>query len=86
LVRDVTHEIKWALLHLKDRLLAVVAFSGSGVLILLLGFRLLRVQVIMYEMPGLSTIVTKAGRKFLGLRNLLLILLDRVKLLSLPFS
>jgi hypothetical protein len=55
---------------LKDRLLAVVTFGCSEVLILLLG-----VRTITYEMPELSTIVAKAGRMFLGLGNLLLIFL-----------
>jgi hypothetical protein len=43
-------------LLLKDRLLAVITFSCSVVLILLLG-----IGEITYEMPGLSTIVAKAG-------------------------
>jgi hypothetical protein len=38
--RVVTHEIELDLFHLKDQLLAVVAFSCSVVLILLLGLLL----------------------------------------------
>jgi hypothetical protein len=82
--RDVTHKVKLVWLHLKDRLLAVKSFSCSRVLILLLGFELLRVRAISYEMLGLFTIVAKVG-KFLGLQNLLLILLDEAGLLSLSF-
>jgi hypothetical protein len=58
----------------------VTTFSCYGVLILLLG-----VREISFEMSGLSTIVGKAGRKFLGLGNLLMIFLDDTKLLSLSF-
>jgi hypothetical protein len=50
---------------------------------MLLGFVLLRVQTISFEMLGLSTIVAKVGRKFLGLGNLLLLFLNGVELLSL---
>jgi hypothetical protein len=84
--KDVTHEPKMVWLHLKDRLLAVITFRCSSVLILLLGFVLLRVRALTYEMPRLPTIVAKAGRKFLGLRNLLMIFLDETELLSLSFS
>jgi hypothetical protein len=66
---------------LKDRLLAVIHLSCSGVLILLLGTR-----AITFEMPGLSTIVEKAGWKFFGLGNLLLIFLDDTKFLPLSLS
>ena len=59
--RDVTPEIQLALLHLKGRLLAVITFSCSGVLILLLGVVLLRVRALICVMPGLSTIVANAG-------------------------
>jgi hypothetical protein len=83
--RVVIHKVKYVWLHLIDRLLAVIAFSCSGVLILLLGLWLLRVWAITYEMSELSTIVAKAGRKFLGLRNLFLILLYGAELLSLSF-
>jgi hypothetical protein len=69
--REITHRVTLAWLPLKDRLLAVITFNCSEVLILLLG-----IQAITYEMPGLSTIVSKAGRKFFGLGNLLLIFLD----------
>jgi hypothetical protein len=79
--RDVTHEVKLVRLHLKARLLAVITFSCSEVLIRLLG-----IQAIMYEMPGLSTIVAKARQTFLGLGNLLLIFLDDSELLSLSCS
>jgi hypothetical protein len=37
-------------------------------------------------MPGLSTIVAKAGWKFFGLGNLLLIFLDETELLPLSLS
>jgi hypothetical protein len=60
----------------KDRLLAVIHLRCSEVLILLLGIR-----AITYEMPGLSTIVAKAGCKVFGLGNLLLIFLDAAELL-----
>jgi hypothetical protein len=73
--RDVTHEIKLALLHLKAWLLAVVACSGSGVLVLMLGLLLPGVRALICIMPGLSTIVANAGRKFFRLGHLLLILL-----------
>jgi hypothetical protein len=72
--RDVTHEIKLALLHLKDQLLAVIAFSCSGVLILLLGLVLLRVRALIHIMSGLSTVVANVGWEFLRLWNLLMIL------------
>jgi hypothetical protein len=73
--RDVTHEIQFALLHSKAWLLAVVAFTGSGVLLLLLGLLLPGVRALICIMPGLSTIVANAGRKFFRLGHLLLILL-----------
>jgi hypothetical protein len=79
--REITHRVKLVWLPLKDRLLAVITFSCSEVLILLLG-----VRAITYEMPGLSTIVAKAGRKFFGLGNLLLIFLDDTELLPLSLS
>jgi hypothetical protein len=60
---------------LKAWLLAVVAISGSGVLLLLLGLLLSGVQALICIMPGLSTIVAYAGRKFFRLGHLLLILL-----------
>jgi hypothetical protein len=82
--RVVTHKVKLVWLRLIYHLLAVITFSCSGVLILLLGFGLPRVRAITCEMPWLSTIVAKAG-KFLGLRNLLLILLDKAELLSFSF-
>jgi hypothetical protein len=63
---------------LKDWLLAVITFSCSEVLILLLGIR-----AITYEMPGLSTTVAKAGRKVFGLGNLWLIFLDKAELVFL---
>jgi membrane protein DedA with SNARE-associated domain len=63
---------------------AVVAFSGSGVLVLLLGLLLPGVRALICIMLGLSTIVAKAGRKFFVLGNLLLIFLDDTELL--PFS
>jgi hypothetical protein len=59
----------------------VIHLSRSEVLILLLG-----IQAITYEMPGLSTIVAKAGWKFFGLGNLLLIFLDETELLPLSLS
>jgi hypothetical protein len=70
---------------LRDRLVAVITFSFSGVRIRLRRFVLLRVRAITYEMPELSTVVAQAGRRFLGLRNLLLALLDKAELLSLSF-
>jgi hypothetical protein len=79
--REVTHRVKLVWLPLKDRLLAVITFSCSEVLILLLGIR-----AITYEMLGLSTIVEKVGRKVFGLGNLLLILLDEAELLLLSLS
>jgi hypothetical protein len=78
--RVVTQKVKLVCLPLKDPLLAVTTFSYYGVLILLLG-----VREISFEISGLSTIVGKAGQKFLGLGNLLLIFLDDTKLLSLSF-
>jgi hypothetical protein len=68
-------------LPLKDRLLAVITFNCFEVLILLLGIR-----AITYEMPVLSTIVAKAGWKFFGLGNLLLIFLDDTEILHLSPS
>jgi hypothetical protein len=73
-VRDVTHEIQLALLHLKDRLLVGVVVSGSGVMILLLGLLLFGLRALICIMPGLSTIVANAGWKFFRIRHLLLIL------------
>jgi hypothetical protein len=64
--RVVIHKVKYVWLHLIDRLLAVIAFSCSGVLILLLGLWLLRVWAITYEMSELSTIVAKRGGSSLG--------------------
>jgi hypothetical protein len=84
--RGVTHTVKLVWLPFKNWLLAMITFSCSGVLILLLGFGLLRVRAISFEMPGLSTIVSKAGWKFLGLGNLLLIFLDDTELLYLLCS
>jgi hypothetical protein len=81
--RDVTHKVKLVWLPLNDRLLALITLNCSRVLIMLLGFLLLRVQTISFEMLGLSTIVAKVGRKFLGLGNLLLLFLNGVELLSL---
>jgi hypothetical protein len=81
--RDVTHKVKLVWLPLNDRLLALITLSCSRVLIMLLGFLLLRVQTISFEMLGLSTIVAKVGRKFLGLGNLLLLFLNGVELLCL---
>jgi hypothetical protein len=72
--RDVTHEIQLSLLHLKAWLLAVVAFSGFAVLLLLLGLLLSGVRTLCV-MPRLSTIVANAGLKFFRLGHLLLILL-----------
>jgi hypothetical protein len=71
---DVTHEIQLSLLHLKDRLLAVVPFVCPGVPILLLGLLLLVVRALFCIMPWLPTIVANAGRKFFRLGHLLLIL------------
>jgi hypothetical protein len=68
-------------LPLKDWFLAVIPLSCSEVLILLLGIR-----EIMYEMPGLSTIVAKVGWKVFGLENLLLIFLDEAEFLLLYLS
>jgi hypothetical protein len=76
--RDGTHKVEVVWLHLNDRPLAVITFSCFEGLILLLG-----VRAITHEMPGLSTIVAKAGRMFLGLGNLLLIFPDDTKILSL---
>jgi hypothetical protein len=45
--RDVTHKVKLVWLHLKARLLAVIAFSCSDVLILLPGF-----WATTHKMPG----------------------------------
>jgi hypothetical protein len=59
----------------------VITLSCSEVLILLLG-----IQAIAYEMPGLSTFVSKEGWKVFGLANLLLIFLDEVELLLLCLS
>jgi hypothetical protein len=80
-VREVTHRVKLVWHPLKDRLLAVITLSCPEVLVLLLGIR-----KITYEMPRLSTIVAKAGWKFLGLGNLLLIFLDDMELLPLSLS
>jgi hypothetical protein len=65
--RDITHEIKLVLLQLDCRFLAEIAFIYPGVLILSLGLILLRVRARICIMPGLSTIVAKAGRGFLRL-------------------
>jgi hypothetical protein len=51
----------------------VVAISGSGVLLLLLGLLLPGVRALICIMPGLSTIVAYAGQKFFRLGHLLLI-------------
>jgi hypothetical protein len=75
--REFTHRVKLLWLPLKDRLLAVIHLSCPDVLILL---------PITYEMPGLSTIVAKAGWKFFGLGNSLLIFLDDTELLPLSLS
>jgi hypothetical protein len=80
-VRVVTHRGRLVWLPWKGRLLAVIHLRCSEVLILLLGIR-----AITYEMPGLSTIVAKAGWKVFGLGNLLLIFLDEVELLLLSLS
>jgi hypothetical protein len=74
--REVTHRVKLVWLPLEDRLLVVITLSCFEVLILLLGIR-----AITYEMPGLSTIIAKAGWKVFGLENLLLIFLDEAELL-----
>jgi hypothetical protein len=79
--REVTLRVKLVWLPLKDQLLAVITFNCSDVLILLL-----RIRAITYKMPRLSTIVAKAGRKFLGLGNLLLIFLDEMELPPLSLS
>jgi hypothetical protein len=79
--REITHRVKLVWLPLKDRLHAVITLSCPDVLILLLGNR-----SITYEFPGLSTIVAKAGWKFFGLGNLLLIFLDETELLPLSLS
>jgi hypothetical protein len=81
LVRLVTHRDKLVWLLWKNRLLAVIHLSRSDVLLLLLGIR-----AITYEMPGLSTIVAKAGWKFFGFGNLLLIFLDETEFLALSLS
>jgi hypothetical protein len=60
---------------LKAWLLAVVALSGSGVLLLLLGLLMSGVWELIGKMPGLSTIVAYAERKFFKLGHLLWILL-----------
>jgi hypothetical protein len=53
----------------------VVAISGSGVLLLLLGLLMPGVWALICIIPGLSTIVAYAGRKFFRLGHLLMILL-----------
>jgi hypothetical protein len=55
------------LLHWKAWLLALIALSGSGVLLLLLGLLLSEVRALIGKMFGLSTIVAYAVRKFLKL-------------------
>jgi hypothetical protein len=62
--REITHRVKLVWLPSQDRLLAVITFSCSEVLNLLLG-----VRAITYEMPGLSTIVAKEGGSSLGLET-----------------
>jgi hypothetical protein len=70
-VRVVTHRGRLVWLSWKNQLLVVIHLRCSEVLILLLG-----IQAIMYEMPGLFTVVAKAGWKVFGFGNLLLIFLD----------
>jgi hypothetical protein len=53
----------------------VVAISGSGVLLLLLGLLMPVVRALICIMPGLSTIIAYAGWKFFRLGHLLLIIL-----------
>jgi hypothetical protein len=79
--RDVTHRVKLVWLPLKNRVLAVSTVSCSEVLILMLD-----IWAIMYEMPGLSTIVAKTGWKVSGLGNLLSVFLDKAELLLLFLS
>jgi hypothetical protein len=79
--RDVTHRVKLVWLSLKNRVLAVSTLSCSEVLILML-----KIWAITYEMPGLSTIVAQMGWKVSGLGNLLLVFLDKAKLLLLFLS
>jgi hypothetical protein len=65
--RDVAHNVKLFWPDLGNRLFAVITFSCAEDLILLLGFGLLRVRAITYEIPELSTVVAKAEREFLRL-------------------
>jgi hypothetical protein len=83
--RDVTHEIRLALLHSTAWLVTVVAISGSGVLRLLLGLLLSVVWALTCIMPGLSTIVAQTGWNVSGLGDLLLAFLDKSEPLPLLF-
>jgi hypothetical protein len=83
--RDVTHEIRLALLHSTGWLVTAVAISGSGVLRLLLGILLSGVWALTCVMPGLSTIVAQTGWNVSGLGDLLLGFLDKAEPLPLLF-
>jgi hypothetical protein len=66
---------------LKRRVLAVSTLSFFEVLILML-----EIWVIMYVIPGLSTIIAQMGWKVSGLGDLLLAFLDEAELLLLFLS
>jgi hypothetical protein len=66
---------------LKRRVLAVSTLSFFEVLILML-----EIWVIMYVIPGLSTIIAQLGWKVSGLGDLLLAFLDEAELLLLFLS
>jgi hypothetical protein len=83
--RGVTQEIQLALLYLRAWLVVVVVDSGSGVLLVLLGFLLSWVQALLCVMPGLSTIVAQTGLMASGLGDLLLGFLDKAEPLPLLF-
>jgi hypothetical protein len=70
--KEVTCDVKLALLHLNRGLLVVIALGYSGVLILLLSLVLPRVRAFIGIMPWLPTIVANAGWKFFWLGGLLL--------------
>jgi hypothetical protein len=84
--RGVTQEIRLALLHLTAWLVTVVAISGSGVLLLLLGVLLSGVWALICVMPRLYTIVAQTGWDFSGLGDLLLGFLDKAEPLPFFFS
>jgi hypothetical protein len=76
--RDNTHEVTLILLSLNIWLLIMMTLTCFGALPLWMWLVLPRVRAFIGEMPGLSTIVENAGRKFFRLGSLLTWLLAAV--------